>query len=133
MKDDDDDEGRYGSGFQTPAEERAPMFAYELVGEVDSGQEPVPEGQEHKPQPEFQNADEVDINDPTIEKFPESREGIISRIITSQSSLNPDETRFEGVPLSPVVGPSGSPMFGRGISESPISPTHKTEIGRAHV
>lgn len=127
MKDDDDDDSRHASGIATPAEDKAPMFAYEFVGEVDSGQEAVPEGEghEHEPTPEFENADDVDLNDPTIEKFPEDREGILSKIKTSQSSLSPDETRFEGVPLSPVVGPSGSPMSGRGISESPISPMHK--------
>lgn len=125
MKDEDDDQGAYGSGAATPAEDKAPMFAYELVGEVDSGQEPVQEGQEHEPEPEFKNYEDVDPNDPTIEKFPEDRKGILSKINTTQSSLSPDETRFEGVPLSPVVGPTGSPMFGRGVSESPISPAHK--------
>lgn len=127
MKDNDDDDSRHASGIATPAEDKAPMFAYELVGEIDSGQEPVPEGEEHEHEPtaEFENAEDVDLNDPTIERFPKDREGILSKIKTSQSSLSPDETRFEGVSLSPVVGPSGSPLFGRGISESPISPMHR--------
>ena len=116
------------------------MFAYEFAGEAPSNENVIEERHNREPEPEFLDYTEVDPNDPSIEKFPEDRQGILGKIRTSQSSLSPDETRFEGVPASPVVGPTGSPLFGKGISESPISPMHKASVGterepdrRAHV
>ena len=128
IKDSDDDDD-YGAEVATPAEEKAPMFAYEFAGEAPSGQEVIQERNEREPEPEFLDYKDVDPNDPSIEKFPEDRQGILGKIRTSQTSLSPDETRFEGVPASPVVGPTGSPLFGKGISESPISPMHKASVG----
>lgn len=127
--DDDDDDNDYTAETATPAEEKAPMFAYEFAGEAPVGENVVQERNQREPEPEFLDYTDVDPNDPSIEKFPEDRQGILGKIRTSQTSLSPDETRFDGVPASPVVGPTGSPLFGKGISESPISPMHKASVG----
>lgn len=104
------------------------MFAYEFAGEAPAGENVVQERNQREAEPEFLDYTEVDPNDPSIEKFPEDRQGILGKIRTSQTSLSPDETRFDGVPASPIVGPTGSPLFGKGISGSPISPMHKASV-----
>lgn len=35
----------------------------------------------------------------------------MTKIRTTESHLNADQTHFEGAPLSPVIGPSGTPLF----------------------
>ncbi|KAK0748589.1 hypothetical protein B0T21DRAFT_356858 [Apiosordaria backusii] len=53
--------------------------------------------------------DHIDFNDPTIERFPSNREGIIDTVRKLETSLNEDQAAFEGAPPSPVIN---SPLEG---------------------
>ncbi|KAK4176095.1 hypothetical protein QBC36DRAFT_330058 [Triangularia setosa] len=50
--------------------------------------------------------DHIDLNDPTLERFPSNREGIIDTVRKLETSLNEDQASFEGVPPSPVMNSS---------------------------
>ncbi len=76
-------------------------------------------GTSSPPKPAFMD---VDPDDPSLEQFPEDMEGIVRKISNTESRFEADETKFDGVPLSPVVGPSGSPLYSAG-RESPLTPT----------
>ena len=124
-----DDDDYAGSGAVTPDEDKAPLFAYECVGEFEGFKrnQQAHEGHEPLDQPkqEFLDASEVDLNDPSIEEFPEERAAVLTKIRTAESHLEADQTRFDGVPLSPVIGPSGTPLVDRRLSEtSSISPAN---------
>ncbi|KAK0673934.1 hypothetical protein QBC41DRAFT_310935 [Cercophora samala] len=53
--------------------------------------------------------DQIDLNDPTLERFPSNREEIIDTVRKLETSLNEDQASFEGAPPSPVIN---SPLEG---------------------
>jgi hypothetical protein len=63
--------------------------------------------EEHKSTVFEHDVENIDLNDPTLEKFPSDRAGIMDAVRKVETSLNEDQTLFEGVPPSPVVGPLG--------------------------
>jgi hypothetical protein len=93
-----------GSNDVTPSEERAPLFAHESIGspqmELD---EPVCLNG-YGGSPGDSEGSSIDLNDPSIEDFPCERHLILERVRTSATRLSEDETVFEGVSASPVVG-----------------------------
>lgn len=103
MNDTSPDSRTPGSGEVTPSEDRAPRFAHECVQRPQHEEEPQrpPEVRERSSEEEGES---IDLNDPSIEDFPCERHLIIERVRTSASRLSEDETVFEGVSSSPVVG-----------------------------
>lgn len=93
------------SGTTTPPEDKVPLFAHECI-------QPPPEGFESpiQPRPEvvksMPSIDEtaIDYDDPLLEEFPSERHAILQRVRTSQTRLPEDQTSFDGIPPSPVVG-----------------------------
>lgn len=88
----------------TPWHEQAPLFAHELVGshegEVES---PITsESLESPIKPEPQD-EVIDLNDPTLERFPEDRMSILTHIRSCESRMSEDETNVQGVPPSPIT------------------------------
>lgn len=104
-----------GSGTATPKEDKAPLFAYECIGPYE-GPEHDPEHEEggnnrlHEENAEYDIQQEYDPNDPSIEEFPEERMQILTKISTTESRLSADQTKFDGIPMSPVVGADGTPL-----------------------
>ncbi|RKU40280.1 hypothetical protein DL546_000218 [Coniochaeta pulveracea] len=109
-------------GFSEPfaADSKAPLFAHECVGMELPEPDPLFEDQEDQtggtydddiPSPsqgtEY-DTDNIDLNDPTLERFPSNREEIIDTVRKLEGGLNEDQADVEGlVPASPIVGPSG--------------------------
>ncbi|KAK4190341.1 hypothetical protein QBC35DRAFT_378029 [Podospora australis] len=88
-------------------EHKPPLFAHELAGV------PSPDGEIREPELEEEHyhadrspiedidPDEVDLNDPTLERFPSNREEIIEKVRKLETSLTEDQPSFEGAPPSP--------------------------------
>ncbi|KAK0646564.1 hypothetical protein B0T16DRAFT_413745 [Cercophora newfieldiana] len=91
-----------------------PLFAHEALGMFDDvtyGENVVEDHHhEHHRAPEEIDQDDIDINDPTLERFPSNREEIIETVrklqLTILAGLDEDQASFDGAPLSPVVGMS---------------------------
>lgn len=52
--------------------------------------------------------DEIDFNDPDLERFPSDVRSILRTVSQLEDGLEEDPDRFDGVPISPVVGPEHS-------------------------
>lgn len=114
-----DDIDHYDFDEPVVSENKAPLFAHECVGmELYEGDDaPDPLDDEHynneyeedrRPSTVYDDDEEIDLNDPTLERFPSNREEIIDTVRKLEGGLNEDHADVEGlVPLSPVVGPSG--------------------------
>jgi hypothetical protein len=115
-----DDMDPYGFDEPLPSVTKAPLFAHECVGmELYEGDDVpgAPEEEHDRQSPDNEEAhntgaeyddEDIDLNDPTLERFPSNREEIIDTVRKLEGGLNEDHSDVEGlIPLSPVVGPSG--------------------------
>ena len=48
----------------------------------------------------------IDYDDPLLEAFPSDHQAILEQLRTSQTRLSEDQTSFDGIPPSPIVGPN---------------------------
>jgi hypothetical protein len=86
----------------TPQNERAPLFAHEAVEPYQGN----PQECSHEDESAVtDDSEDIDINDPTIEKFPRDRPSILQQVRSAETRLGEDETRFECSPASPVLTP----------------------------
>ncbi|CEJ89303.1 hypothetical protein VHEMI05153 [[Torrubiella] hemipterigena] len=72
---------------------KAPLFAHECLGayeitDEDLDDEPIEKTVPRKTQPMVPNADNVDVNDPTLEEFPCDRDAIMGTLRKIQSSTD---------------------------------------------
>lgn len=110
-------------GFDEPSvpDNKAPLFAHECVGmELYEGEDVrlPPDDDERRsaeyegdrrPSTVYDDEDDIDLNDPTLVKFPSNRDEIIDTVRKLEGGLNEDHSDVEGlVPASPIVGPSGA-------------------------
>lgn len=111
-------------------EQAPPLFAHECIGMYDDGDDAEDKDAEER---DFQyevethdqsevDDDNVDLNDPTLERFPSDRDEIIDAVRKLETGLEEDQPSFEGVPLSPVF-----PTARRG-SEDPVADLLLTPI-----
>ena len=130
-----DDMDPYGFDEPSVPENKTPLFAHECVGMElyeDDGA-PDAHGEEHhsddyeedrRPSTVYDDEEDIDLNDPTLEKFPSNRDEIIDTVRKLEGGLNEDHADVEGlIPLSPVVGPSGPQnhdLVGDLIVSSPV-------------
>ncbi|KUI59545.1 Midasin [Cytospora mali] len=106
-----------------------PLFAHECAGLYEDDEIPGAaevEGESENLDAGIHGIAEEDFGDPTLEKFPSTRDEIMTTVRKVESGLNPDQTAFEGAPPSPVVrsrNPSIADVFGETQSsdESPKS------------
>lgn len=92
------------SGPGTPWYEHAPLFAHELVGSHDEEVESPITSESLESPTELKPEEEViDMNDPTLERFPEDRMSILIHIRSCESRMSEDETNIHGVPPSPIT------------------------------
>jgi hypothetical protein len=121
-----------------------PLFAHEAVGMLDddSYADVVEDARRHSSHVEDEDIDldNIDVNDPTLERFPSNREAIIDTVRKLETGLDEDQASFDGVPLSPVIN-----MSRRGtednigdlvLSPIPVSPvvsrsTRRLEVTRS--
>ncbi|RDW59531.1 hypothetical protein BP6252_12618 [Coleophoma cylindrospora] len=115
MSDTEPQEGDEDSGSVTPWDERVPLFEHECMGnaglqpQASYQAEPLERVTSATSNDEVLTDDDIDFNDPTLEQFPHDRRSILERVRTVETRLDEDETKFEGVPPSPVVGANRSP------------------------
>lgn len=113
------------SGTVTPWDERVPLFEYECMGnaglqpQARYQTEPLDRVTSGTSSDEVLTDEDIDFNDPTLEQFPRDRRSILERVRTVETRLDEDETKFEGVPPSPVVGANPSPDVRQLSSPSP--------------
>ncbi|KAK4242604.1 hypothetical protein C8A03DRAFT_29199 [Achaetomium macrosporum] len=91
--------------------DKSPLFAHECVGMYEPNQDVEPADEEEMSAPHVApvadiDPDEVDLNDPTLERFPSNREEIIDTVRKLETGLEVDEASFDGSPPSPVINPS---------------------------
>ncbi|KAH7162602.1 hypothetical protein B0J13DRAFT_517855 [Dactylonectria estremocensis] len=98
-------------GKDTANDLKTPLFAHECLGaysvESDESEEEAVSGSHPQRDVrlnsnEYSTAD-VDLNDPTIEKFPSDRTSIMDALRTIQTHLSEDKTHLDGIPTSPRV------------------------------
>ena len=116
------------------AREESPLFTHECA----SSQEELPEpklapsiklSQEGSALKNVESAnvdeDESSHRDPSIEKFPDTREDIMMHLQQTESRLGHDDSDVDGIPPSPLMSKSDSPTLSRtesNTSHSAISP-----------
>ncbi|KUI64780.1 Midasin [Cytospora mali] len=106
-----------------------PLFAHECAGLYEDDEIPGAaevEGESENLDAGLHGNAEDDFGDPTLERFPSTRDEIMTTVRKVGSGLNPDQTAFEGAPPSPVVrsrNPSIADVLGETQSseESPKS------------
>jgi hypothetical protein len=93
------------SGAATPPEDKVPLFAHECIKPPPEGFEsPIqPRPEPVKSKPSIEEA-AIDYDDPLLEEFPSERHAILERVRTSQTRLAEDQTTFDAIPPSPVIG-----------------------------
>ena len=115
-------------------EQAPPLFAHECIGMYDDGDDVDERDVEER---DFQHEvethdqsevdhDSVDLNDPTLVRFPSNRDEIIDAVRKLETGLEEDQPSFEYVPLSPIFQTSrrGSedPVADLLLSPTPVSP-----------
>jgi len=89
------------------------------------------------PDDEDLDLDSIDVNDPTLERFPSKREEIIDTVRKLETGLGEDHASFEGVPPSPVVGMlrhgTDDPIGDMLLSPIPVSPVQPRVVRRLDV
>ncbi|RSL44545.1 hypothetical protein CEP51_016207 [Fusarium floridanum] len=116
---------------------KMPLFAHECLGaydfgEGDSDHEAVPSASDSPEQPskhklKKDDMADIDINDPTLEKFPSDRGSILDALRTIQTHLGEDHTHLDDIPSSPRVVSSRRTSLDSAdelsLSPAPLSPT----------
>lgn len=107
--------------------EPVPLFAHECAGLYEDDEIPGADdtGLPSKANSRLQNQNDDDFDDPTLEKFPSTRDEIISTVRNVETGLNEDRTSFSGVPPSPLFGSadSGPANMRTDVEEREASPT----------
>ncbi|KAK4668580.1 uncharacterized protein QC764_708600 [Podospora pseudoanserina] len=114
IDDDDDDDNLLGPPSASQGDElpalKSPLFPHECPSPPTPGDavERRESSDDRSPMEDI-DPDQIDLNDPTLERFPSNREEIIDTVRKLETSLNEDQASFEGVPPSPVIN---SPLEG---------------------
>ncbi|KAK3996022.1 hypothetical protein QBC44DRAFT_5492 [Cladorrhinum sp. PSN332] len=110
------------------SDQKSPLFPHECLGLSEPNEDVRPPDIHDDVLPvdkspiEDIDPDQVDLNDPTLERFPSSREEIIDTVRKLETSLNEDHASFEGAPPSPAV--NASLLGGNDVSD--VSLTEST-------
>ncbi|KAK1980486.1 hypothetical protein LZ30DRAFT_125935 [Colletotrichum cereale] len=84
-----------------------PLFAHEALGPCEpSGSDDEDDASkrlDHYGSVDY-DVDKYDLNDPTLERWPSNRNGIIDAVRKVETGRNEDRTSFHGTPLSPIIG-----------------------------
>ncbi|KAF4984026.1 hypothetical protein FZEAL_684 [Fusarium zealandicum] len=116
---------------------KMPLFAHECLGayefgDDDSDHEDVPSASNSpelhaKTRSNKSDTTDVDVNDPTLEKFPSDRGSILDALRTIQTHLGEDHTHLDDIPTSPRVVSARRTSLDSAdelsLSPAPLSPT----------
>ncbi|OHE92002.1 hypothetical protein CORC01_12693 [Colletotrichum orchidophilum] len=83
-----------------------PLFAHEALGPYEPSADDEDgnlKDYDHHGNVEY-DVDKYDLNDPTLERWPSNRDGIIDAVRKVETGRNEDQTTFHGAPISPVIG-----------------------------
>lgn len=120
------------AGYSNEADP-VPLFAHECAGLYEDDEIPGADEEDSSSyNGHFFKDDKEDYNDPTLEKFPSTRDGIISTVRKVESGLNVDQVSVERVPLSPIVPGRSSPTT-EARSESAASDASSTSRDPLHL
>jgi hypothetical protein len=90
--------------------DKSPLFAHECVGMYEPQEEAVEdeedEGGLHATETQDFDPNKVDLNDPTLERFPSARDDIMDAVRKLESGLPTDHASVDGKYCSPVINPS---------------------------
>lgn len=104
VKDDNKDDSLDIAGYSNDPDP-VPLFAHECAGLYEDDE--IPGAVDAENPAESLNGGhgdtEEDFGDPTLEKFPSTRDEIITTVRKVGTGLDVDQTAFEGAPPSPVV------------------------------
>lgn len=117
--------------------DHVPLFAHECAGLYEDDEIPGADDQAEILSQILSSGrpyegDKEDYNDPTLEKFPSTRDEIISAVRKVETGLNADQVSVESVPLSPVVNAKGSPTA-EARSEPRLSDTSPSSYGQQNL
>lgn len=132
VKADMKDESLDIAGFSND-HEPVPLFAHECAGLYEDDEIPgADELEQSSSSGRHYGDDKEDYDDPTLERFPSTRDEIISTVRKVETGLNADQVSVEGVPLSPVVRARVSPTA-EGRNEPRASETSPISRGQQHL
>lgn len=114
------DESPEVAGFSNDPEP-VPLFAHECAGLYEDDEIPGADdiGFSSKTNSRLRTHNDDDFDDPTLEKFPSTRDEIISTVRNVTTGLNEDRTTVSGVPPSPLFHATSNDADDRELS--PIS------------
>ncbi|KAF9874084.1 hypothetical protein CkaCkLH20_08456 [Colletotrichum karsti] len=103
-----------------------PLFTHEALGPYEPPSDDDDEAKETEDHGTVvYDVDKYDLNDPTLERLPSNRDGIMNAVRKVETGRNEDHTHFHGTPMSPIVGSrrtSLDPYEEAVISPGPSSP-----------
>ncbi|KAK4032602.1 hypothetical protein C8A01DRAFT_40948 [Parachaetomium inaequale] len=115
--------------------DKSPLFAHECVGMYESDGEIGEVEEDDEPQygPPVEDIDpkKIDLNDPTLERFPSARDDIMEAVRKLETGIPADHASFEGRHRSSVVNPSRRGTeditgdFLLAAPQTPSPPTHR--------
>lgn len=120
------------TGFSND-QDPVPLFAHECAGLYEDDEIPGADeqGQSSSSGRPYED-DKEDYDDPTLERFPSTRDEIMSTVRKVETGLNADQVSVEGVPLSPVVLSRNSPTT-EARNEPRTSETSPISRGQQHL
>lgn len=114
-------------------QEPVPLFAHECAGLYEEDEIPGedakgPSSSSGRPYED----DKEDYDDPTLERFPSTRDEIMSTVRKVGTGLNADQVSVEGIPISPIMNARNSPTA-EARNEPPVSDTSPISRGQQHL
>jgi hypothetical protein len=116
--------------------DKSPLFAHECLGmyepDVENGEEEEDDEPPYGPPVEDIDPKKIDLNDPTLERFPSDRDDIIEAVRKLETGLPADHVSFDGRHRSSVVNPSRRGTeditgdFHLAAPQTPSPPTHRS-------
>ena len=105
-----------------------PLFAHECAGMADEAQKQEraePQGRGTDGRGYDPDLEDVDFDDPTLEKFPSNKSEIMDAVRKLEGGLNEDRATFDVGPPSPVMGSSRRSSFDYELAGDPqATPTN---------
>ncbi|KAK1996756.1 hypothetical protein LX36DRAFT_579835 [Colletotrichum falcatum] len=128
------DADKYSEDMDNVDDGSTPLFAHEALGPYESSgsdEDDASKGLDHHGIVDY-DVDKYDLNDPTLERWPSNRSGIIDAVRKVETGLNEDQTSFHGAPLSPIIGSrkAGLDQYYEEavLSSGPSSPTSNKRL-----
>ncbi|KAF6828607.1 hypothetical protein CMUS01_08513 [Colletotrichum musicola] len=118
--------------FDATDDGAAPLFSHEALGPSEPAGSDEEDDQKHEDHGTVvYDVSKYDLNDPSLERLPSNRDGIMDAVRKVETGRNEDQTHFHGTPMSPLVGSrkaSLDPYEEAVVSPGPSSPGHHKKL-----